>query len=112
MKRRDFLGLLGATLVSSPNVSLGQTLAPTTGTRPLRIVVVANTYYGRRPDGRPFETGGRATRNLACRATCPGRALWPTFRLTHLFKSIRARVVGSLRKRRRAMPRLPSKSGA
>jgi hypothetical protein len=43
MKRRDFLGLLGATLVSSPRVSLGQTVAPPT--RPLRIVVVANTYY-------------------------------------------------------------------
>jgi hypothetical protein len=45
MERRDFLGLLGATLVSSPHVSLGQTPALGTGPKPLRIVIVANTYY-------------------------------------------------------------------
>jgi hypothetical protein len=44
MKRRGFLGLLGATIVSPPNLSFAQT-APSPRATPLRIVVVANTYY-------------------------------------------------------------------
>src|ERR1700680_4326855 len=73
MKRRDFLGLLGATLVSSPNVSLGQTPAPTTGTRPLRIVVVANTYY--EGDGLMAVLCNRWARNT--KLGVPGDMSWP-----------------------------------
>jgi hypothetical protein len=41
MKRRDFLGLAGAALISSPNISFAQT-APR---KKLRIVVITNRYH-------------------------------------------------------------------
>jgi len=41
MRRRDFLGLAGAALISGPRISLAQT----TGNKPLRIVVVANVFH-------------------------------------------------------------------
>jgi hypothetical protein len=73
MKRRDFLGLLGATLVSSPTVSLGQTAPPAPGTRPLRIVVVANTYY--EGDGLMAVLCNRWARNPKLHV--PGDMTWP-----------------------------------
>ncbi len=41
MKRRDFLGLAGAALISAPKISLAQS----TSAKRLRIVVVANRYH-------------------------------------------------------------------
>ena len=73
MKRRDFLGLLGAALVSSPNVSFSQTPAPGTGARPLRIVVVANTYY--EGDGLMTVLCDRWARNT--KLGVPGDMVWP-----------------------------------
>jgi hypothetical protein len=73
MKRRDFLGLLGATLVSSPVVSFGQTPAPRTGGKPLRIVVVANTYY--EGDGLMNVLCNRWSRNS--KLGVPGDMVWP-----------------------------------
>jgi hypothetical protein len=73
MKRRDFLGLLGATLVSSPTVSLGQTAPPAPGTKPLRIVVVANTFY--EGDGLMAVLCNRWARNAKLHV--PGDMNWP-----------------------------------
>jgi hypothetical protein len=73
MKRRDFLSLLGATLVSSPNVSFAQTPAPGTSTTPLRIVVVANTYY--EGDGLMAVLCNRWARNT--KLGVPGDMVWP-----------------------------------
>ncbi len=41
MKRREFLGLAGAALISIPKMSIAQT----NSTKPLRIVVIANVYH-------------------------------------------------------------------
>jgi hypothetical protein len=41
MRRRDFLGLAGATIFSAPRISIAQT----TSSKPLRVVVIANVYH-------------------------------------------------------------------
>lgn len=41
MKRRDFLGLAGAAIISAPRISIAQTVSRKT----LRVVVVANVYH-------------------------------------------------------------------
>jgi hypothetical protein len=41
MRRRDFLGLAGAAVISAPRISIAQT----TSSKPLRVVVIANVYH-------------------------------------------------------------------
>jgi hypothetical protein len=71
MERRDFLGLLGAALISAPKVSFSQT--PGTGARPLRITVIANTYY--EGDGLMTVLYERWARNP--KLGVPGDMIWP-----------------------------------
>lgn len=73
MKRRDFLGLFGAALVATPRLSFGQAAAPGTGTRSLRIVVVANTYY--EGDGVMTALCNRMARNA--KLDVPRDVAWP-----------------------------------
>jgi hypothetical protein len=73
MKRRDFLGLFGATLIASPRVSLGQTPAAPPTPKQLRIVVVANTYY--EGDGLMTALCNRMARNAY--VDVPVDVLWP-----------------------------------
>lgn len=67
------MGLLGATLVSPPNVSFGQTPAPKISGKPLRIVIVANTYY--EGDGLMAVLCNRWARNP--KLGVPGDMIWP-----------------------------------
>jgi hypothetical protein len=73
MKRRDFLGLFGATLIASPGVSFGEEAAPAAVTKPLRIVVVANTYY--EGDGLMTVLCNRMARDK--RLAVPREIAWP-----------------------------------
>lgn len=73
MKRRDFLGLFGAALVATPRLSFGQAAAPGAGTRSLRIVVVANTYY--EGDGVMTALCNRMARNA--KLDVPRDVAWP-----------------------------------
>nr|WP_176422080.1 hypothetical protein [Bradyrhizobium sp. 2S1]MCK7664918.1 hypothetical protein [Bradyrhizobium sp. 2S1] len=73
MRRRDVLGLLGATLVSPTKVSFAQTLASGGDTKRLRIVVVANTYY--EGDGLMTVLCNRWARNP--KVGLPGDMAWP-----------------------------------
>ena len=73
MKRREFLSLLGVTLIGSPNVSLAQILPSNVGTKPLRIVVVANTYY--EGDGLMAALCNRMPRNA--KLGVPREIAWP-----------------------------------
>jgi hypothetical protein len=69
MKRREFLGLAGAALISAPKISIAQT-APK---KILRIVVVANRYH--EADGLMAAIGNQEARNPSL--SIPYNVVWP-----------------------------------
>jgi hypothetical protein len=73
MQRRQFLGLLGASVVVSPQLSFGQAASANGQTAPRRIVVVANTYY--EGDGLMTALCARMARNG--KVGLPRNLAWP-----------------------------------
>lgn len=69
MKRREFLGLAGAAIISAPKISSAQT-APK---KILRVVVVANKYH--EADGLMAAVGNQMTRNP--NLSIPYNVVWP-----------------------------------
>jgi hypothetical protein len=69
MKRREFLGLAGAALISAPRISIAQT----TPSKTIRVVVIANRYY--EADGLMAAVGNqmKASPNLSL----PYNVVWP-----------------------------------
>jgi hypothetical protein len=76
MKRRKFLGLAGAALLSGPAVSIAQkstVLAAGSPGKPLRVVVIANTYY--EGDGLMIALCNTSARSP--KLGLPYRVAWP-----------------------------------
>lgn len=69
MKRREFLGLAGAALISAPKISIAQT-APS---KTLRIVVLANRYH--EADGLMAAVGNQMARSP--NLSIPYNVVWP-----------------------------------
>jgi hypothetical protein len=69
MKRREFLGLAGAALISAPKISTAQT----TPEKTLRVVVVANRYH--EADGLMAAVGNQMARSP--NLSVPYNVVWP-----------------------------------